>query len=67
MNVLDYVNIDQGIHKGKIKVAQNEIRKKTSFYISIRNFEAFLRNLDLSANYLFWRFASLHINAEGLG
>ena len=28
MNVLVYVNIDQGIHKGKMKVAWNEKQKK---------------------------------------
>ena len=41
-----------------MKVAQNEKRKKLlgfSFYINIGNFEAFLRNLNLSANPLFWR------------
>ena len=40
-----YVNIDQGIHKGKMKVALNEKRKKLhgfSFSINIANFEAFL-------------------------
>ena len=58
MNALVYVNIDQGIHKVKMKVARNEKRKKLlgfSFYINIGNFEAFLRNLNLSANRLFWR------------
>ena len=28
MNALVYVNIDQGVHKGKIKVVRNEKRKK---------------------------------------
>ena len=28
MTALDYVDIDQGIHKGKNKVAGNEKRKK---------------------------------------
>ena len=59
MNALDYVDIDQGIHKVKMKVAQNE---KTNlgfaFYINIGNFEAFLRNLNLSAKHLFWRCVS---------
>ena len=58
MNALVYVDIDQGIHKGKMKVAQNEKRKKLlgfSFYINIGNFEAFFWNLNLSANRLFWR------------
>ena len=39
------VDIDQGIHKGKIKVALNEKGKKLhgfSFSIKIANFEAFL-------------------------
>ena len=42
MNALIYVNIDQGIHEGKSKVAQNEKRKKlheVSFFINIANFE----------------------------
>ena len=41
-----------------MKVARNEKRKKLlgfSFYINIRNFEAFLRILNLSTNHLFWR------------
>ena len=40
-----------------MKVARNEKRKKLlgfSFYINIGNFEAFLRNLNLSAKHLFW-------------
>ena len=44
--------------KVKIKVARNEKYKELlgfSFYINIGNFEAFLRNLKLSANGLFWR------------
>ena len=60
MNALVYVDIDQGIHKGKMKVARNEKRKKLlgfSFYINIGNFEAFLWNLNLSASRLFWRSA----------
>ena len=58
MNALVYVNIDQGIHKVKVKVAQNKNRKKIlgfSFYINIGNFEAFLWNLNLSTKHLFWR------------
>ena len=61
MNALVYVDIDQGIHEGKMKVAQNEKRKKLlgfSFYINIGNFEAFLWNLNLSAKHLFWRCVS---------
>ena len=41
-----------------MKVARNEKRKKLpkfSFYINIGNFEAFLWNLNLSTNRLFWR------------
>ena len=41
-----------------MKVARNEKRKKLlgfSFYINIGKFEAFLWNLNLSANRLFWR------------
>ena len=57
MNALVYVDIDQGIHKGKMKVAGVEKRKKLlgfSFYMNIGNFEAFLWNLNLSAKHLFW-------------
>ena len=41
-----------------MKVARNEKRKKLlgfSFYTNIGNFEAFLWNLNLSTNCLFWR------------
>ena len=31
MNALVYVNIDQGIHKVKLKVARNEKQKKTTW------------------------------------
>ena len=58
MNALVYVNIAQGIHKGKMKVAPNEKRKKLlgfSFYINTGIFEAFLWNLNLSTKHLFWR------------
>ena len=51
-------DINQGIHKIKIKVSQNEKRKKIqvfSFYINIANFEAFLQYLNFSTNHLFWR------------
>ena len=40
------VDIDQEIHKGKMKVARFEKRKKLlgfSFYINAGNFEAYLR------------------------
>ena len=45
MNALVYVDIDQSIHRVKMKVAQNEKQKKLlgfSFYIDIGNSEAFL-------------------------
>ena len=45
-----------------MKVARNEKRKKLlgfSFYINIGNFEAFLRNLNLSAKHLFWTCVSV--------
>ena len=60
MNAQVYVDIDQGIHKGKLKVARKEKRKKLlefSFYIDIGNFEEVLRNLNLSAKRLFRRCA----------
>ena len=53
---LVYVDIDQGIHKGKIKVALNEKRKKLrgfSFSKNIANFEAFLSVFKLNKNPLF--------------
>ena len=62
MNALVYVDIDQGIHKGKMKVALNEKRKKLcgfSFSINIANFEAFLSVFKLSKKPLFLK--SVHI------
>ena len=56
MNALAYVDIDQGIHKGKMNVALNEKRKKLrgfSFSINISNFEAFLSVFKLTKNPLF--------------
>ena len=56
MNALVYVNIDQGIYKGKMNVALNEKRKKLrgfSFSINIANFEAFLSVFRLTKNPLF--------------
>ena len=56
MNALVYVNIDQGIHKGKSKVARNEKHKKLhgfSYAQNIVNFEAYRWNILLSANLLF--------------
>ena len=56
MNALVYVDIDQGIHKGKMKVALNEKRKKLhgfSFSINIANFKAFLSVFKLTKNLFF--------------
>ena len=56
MNALVYVDIDQGIHKGEMKVALNEKRKKLrgfSFSINIANFEAFLSVFKLAKNLFF--------------
>ena len=56
MNAVVYIDIDQGIHKGKMKVALNEKRKKLrgfSFSINIANFEAFLSVFKLSKNLFF--------------
>ena len=56
MNALVYVDKDQGIHKGKMKVALNEKRKKLnafSFSINMANFEAFWGVKKLSTNLSF--------------
>ena len=56
MNALVYVDIDQGICKGKMKVALNEKQKKVrgfSFSINMANFEAFLSVFKLTKNPLF--------------
>ena len=50
-----------------MKVARNEKRKNLlgfSFHINIGNFEAFLRNLNLSANCLFWRCEDLLLKSN---
>ena len=55
MNALVHVDIDQGIHKGKMKVALNEKQKKVrgfSFSINMANFEAFLSVFKLTKNQL---------------
>ena len=60
MNALVYVDIDQGIYKGKMKVALNEKRKKLrgfSFFINIANFEAFLLVFKLTKNLFFLKSA----------
>ena len=63
MNALVCVNLDQGIHKVKLKVARNE--KKVlgfSFYKNIANIEACLLQLKkLSTNLFFWRVCCLHL------
>ena len=56
MNALVYVDIDRGIHKGKLKNALNEKRKKLrgfSFSINMANFEAFRRTKKLISNLFF--------------
>ena len=50
------VYVDQGIHKGKMKVAINEKRKKTTWVfisINVANFEAFFSVFKLTKNRLF--------------
>ena len=62
MNALVYVAIDQGIYKGKMKVALNEKQKKLrgfSFSINIANFEAFLSVFNLIKNLFFVKSAYL--------
>ena len=64
MNALVYVDIDQGIHKGKMKFALNEKRKKLpgfSFSINIANFEAFLSFFKLTKNLFFLRSGQLDL------
>ena len=56
MNAPVYVDIDQGIHKGKLKNALNEKRKKLrgfSFSINMANFEAFRWTKKLISNLFF--------------
>ena len=56
MNALVYVDIDQGIYKGKMKVALNEKQKKLhgfSFSINTEFFEAFLLVFKLTKNLSF--------------
>ena len=60
MNALVYDDIDQGIHKGKMKVALNEKQKKLcgfSFSMNIANFEVFLSVFKLTKNPLFLKSA----------
>ena len=56
INALVYVDIDQGIHKVKLKVALNGKQKKLhgfSFSINMANFEGFYKNKKLSSNLFF--------------
>ena len=56
MNALVYVDIDRGIHKGKLKNALNEKLKKLhgfSLSINIANFEAFRWTKKLISNLFF--------------
>ena len=54
---------DQGIHKGKLKVALNEKQKKLrgfSFSINIANFEGFLSVFKMTKNPLFQNNTAIH-------
>ena len=56
MNAPVYVNIDQGIHKVKLKVARNEKRKKLHgfpFTMNMANFEAFRWTKKMISNLFF--------------
>ena len=57
MNAVAYVDTDQGIHYGKIKVTQNAKRKNYlggfSNFINMVNFEAFFWVISSSINLLF--------------
>ena len=62
MNAPVYVDIDQGIHKVKVKVALNEKRKKLrgfSFSINMANFEAFCWTKKLISNLFFLKSDSI--------
>ena len=56
MNAL-VIDIDEDIHKIKMNVEMKNEKKllRFSFPRNIGNFEAFLRNLNLSTNHSFWR------------
>ena len=69
MNAPVYVDIDQAIHKVKLKVARNGKRKKLrgfSFSINIANFEAFRRTKKLISNLFFLKSDIVHSNVSGL-
>ena len=70
MNAPVNVNIDQGIHKGKLKVAQNEKRKKLSgfsFSINIANFEAFCMDKKVDLKPLFSEIVYTQMNKDHSG
>ena len=61
-SALVYVNIDQGIHKGKSKFARIEKREKLQWFsitLNIANFEAFCWNILMSINFLFLKNVSM--------
>ena len=61
MNAPVHVDMEQGIHKGKLKVALNEKRKQLrgfSFSINMANFEAFCRTKKLISNLFFLKSVS---------
>ena len=56
MYALVYVDIDQGIHMGKQKIARNENRKQLcgfSYSKSVANFEVFRKVISSNINLLF--------------
>ena len=57
MNALVYVDIDQGIHYEKMKVARNEKQNKKlrrfTYYKNIANFEVFWRDKNFGKNLWF--------------
>ena len=66
MNAPVYVDIDQGIHKVKLKVALNEKRKKLhgfSFSINIANFEAFRWTKKLISNLFFLKSVKVSVSS----
>ena len=68
MNALVYVNIEQGIHKRKSKVAwKNYVNFLTDKNQNTLNFEAFHWTITLSANLLFQKSAMSHSSTELIG
>ena len=67
MNALVYVDIDQGIHKEKLKNARKEKRKKLhvfSYTKNITNFKAFRWNNLLSAKLLLLKSVNSFFNQK---